>query len=102
MTVEMVKAPGNLPGNFDMGELVLPHRDKIGFISQDVGRLRAVQAQHDESIALEDLRLEELFVVYPGGEEYALGERARAIGLAALLERLRRIAQKNGDGPHFR
>lgn len=58
----------------------------------EVKRADAPRLTKSMAIALQDLRLEELFVVYPRGEEYALGERARAIGLPALLERLRRIA----------
>jgi len=39
-------------------------------------------------VALEDLRLERLVVVYPGEKEYALDERIHALPLARV-ERLR-------------
>jgi uncharacterized protein len=48
------------------------------------------------TIAMQDLRLAELFVIYPRGEEYAVGRHATALGLPAFLERLRRIARKPG------
>lgn len=57
----------------------------------EVKRADAPRLTKSMAVALGDLRLEQLFVVYPRGEEYALGERARAIGLPALLERLRRM-----------
>lgn len=57
----------------------------------EIKRADAPRLTKSMAIALGDLRLAQLFVVYPRGEEYALGERARAIGLAALLERLRRL-----------
>lgn len=57
----------------------------------EIKRADAPRLAKSMAIALQDLRLDQLFVVYPRGEEYALGDRARAIGLPALLERLRRI-----------
>lgn len=42
------------------------------------------------SVAMRDLGLERLYVVHPGEARYALGPRAEAIGLAALLDELRR------------
>ena len=36
-------------------------------------------------IALADLELDALYVVYPGARRYALGERVEAVPLAALV-----------------
>jgi hypothetical protein len=38
-------------------------------------------------IALEDLKLEQLVVLYPGPKEYSLAERVRVVPLAKLAER---------------
>ena len=38
-------------------------------------------------VALDDLQLERLFVVYPGEKDYALGDRIRVIGQQSV-ERL--------------
>jgi predicted AAA+ superfamily ATPase len=35
-------------------------------------------------VALEDLKLERLYVVYPGGRRYALGPKAEAVPLSTL------------------
>jgi uncharacterized protein len=40
-------------------------------------------------IAAEDLRLDTVFVVYPGGRSFALDEGIEALALADLPERLR-------------
>jgi hypothetical protein len=36
-------------------------------------------------VAMEDLKLRELLVVYPGNREYALAEGVRAVPLAAMV-----------------
>lgn len=40
------------------------------------------------AVALKDLALERLYVIYPGSTEYALGERITALGLPSFLDRL--------------
>ncbi|MGH7749360.1 MAG: DUF4143 domain-containing protein, partial [Candidatus Dormibacteria bacterium] len=40
--------------------------------------------------ALEDLRLDRLFVVYPGAERYVLGERVEALSIADCVDVLAR------------
>ncbi len=35
-------------------------------------------------IALEDLKLEHLFLVYPGDAEFVMADRVSALGLAAI------------------
>ena len=40
-------------------------------------------------IALRDLKLDRLFVVYPGGQSFPLGPRAELIALRDLPERLK-------------
>lgn len=49
------------------------------------------------AIAMKDLHLGQLFIVYPGTEEYALNKRAAVIGLPSLLAKIRTIA---GGRPH--
>jgi hypothetical protein len=39
-------------------------------------------------VALEDLGLEHLWVVYPGGERFRLAERIEAVPLARILDDL--------------
>ncbi|MFY9314153.1 MAG: ATP-binding protein [Burkholderiales bacterium] len=61
------------------------------------GKRYGVEVKHADAprltksmaIAQHDLRLERLFVVYPGSETYALGAHAVALGLPELLRRLR-------------
>lgn len=43
------------------------------------------------TIALQDLKLERLFVVYPGAESYPLGEHVEVVSIGSLPERLARI-----------
>lgn len=47
---------------------------------RDVPRMR-----RSMGIALEDLGLEELMVVYPGGRSFELGEKIRAVSLQAAV-----------------
>lgn len=54
----------------------------VGFKRADAPRMTA--SMHT---ALADLRLDALYVVYPGPHRYALAERVQAVPLAALLER---------------
>ena len=42
-------------------------------------------------IALEDLKLERIFTVYPGKEAYPMHERVEALPLAQLHERMEKI-----------
>jgi hypothetical protein len=37
--IKLIKPPRNLTRNFHMRHLVLPHRNKIGLIDQDIGGL---------------------------------------------------------------
>lgn len=51
-------------------------------------------------IALEDLKLERIFTVYPGKEAYPMHERVEALPLAQLHERLERLnAGKRAKAP---
>ena len=60
------------------------------------GKRYGVEVKHADAprltksmaIALHDLNLERLFVVYPGSEAYPLGKRAVALGLPELLQKL--------------
>jgi hypothetical protein len=45
-------------------------------------------------IAATDLKLEKLYVVYPGNERYSLNEHAEVIPLGAFLDELRRIQRQ--------
>ncbi len=44
------------------------------------------------SIALQDLKLERLDVLYPGKETYPMGDRMRAVGLSRLLRNVEPLA----------
>lgn len=46
------------------------------------------------AVAATDLKLDRLFVVYPGAEEYVLNKRTTVVGLPALLQRLSTVAGK--------
>ena len=50
----------------------------------EVKRMDAPRLTPSMRIALEDLRLEQIVVLYPGAQEYALAPRARAVPLAAV------------------
>ena len=50
----------------------------------EIKRMDAPKLTPSMRIALEDLKLEQLVVLYPGSEEYVLSERARAVPLAAV------------------
>jgi len=56
----------------------------------EVKRTDAPRLTPSMRIALEDLKLEQLVVLYPGPKEYALGERVRVVPLA-------RVAQSSAD-----
>ena len=49
-------------------------------------RMDAPRMTPSMRIALEDLKLEQLVVLYPGRKEYALDERVRVVPLAKVAE----------------
>jgi hypothetical protein len=53
----------------------------------EVKRMDAPRLTPSMRIALEDLKLEQLVVLYPGPKEYSLAERVRVVPLAKLAER---------------
>jgi predicted AAA+ superfamily ATPase len=50
----------------------------------EIKRMDAPRLTPSMRIALEDLKLEQLVVLYPGSEEYVLSEQVRAVPLAAV------------------
>lgn len=59
------------------------------------------------AVALEDLRLERLLVVYPGKERYRLGKRVEVLPLAAARQEVRKLVDGGrgsgvGRGPNSR
>ena len=46
-------------------------------------------------VAMEDLKLERLDVVFPGDDSFPLADNVRAVGLAVLIEEL---CQSRGPG----
>jgi hypothetical protein len=56
---------------------------RFGFEFKFQDAPRASKAMH---VALEDLRLDRLYVIYPGKERYALHDRIEVIPLSALSE----------------
>jgi predicted AAA+ superfamily ATPase len=53
-------------------------------------------------VALTDLKLEGIFVVFPGKEAYPLHERVEALPLIQLHERLGQLGAKTGEAPRRR
>ncbi|MBP7960428.1 MAG: hypothetical protein KBG20_15670 [Caldilineaceae bacterium] len=49
-------------------------------------------------IALQDLNLEHLWVIYPGRHEYALDERSSVLPLEALPRLVATLGQKQAGG----
>jgi uncharacterized protein len=45
--------------------------------------------------ALNDLKLERLFVVHPGKDSYVMNEQAEAVGIIGLRKRLAEIGQRS-------
>ena len=54
-------------------------------IGVEFKRMDAPRLAPSMRIAIQDLRLERLYVVYPGTRRYAIAERVEAVPLAALL-----------------
>ena len=54
-------------------------------IGVEFKRAEAPQVTPSMRIALHDLQLDRLYVVYPGDRRYALGDRLEVVPLAALL-----------------
>ena len=65
-------------------DLVLRHRGKL--FGVECKRVDAPRLTPSIRIALDDLALERVAVVYPGARRYALAERVEAVPLAALAE----------------
>ncbi|MBU0529645.1 ATP-binding protein [bacterium] len=68
--------------------LWLNSRDKIGFEAKCTD---TVQTTKSMRVALNDLNLTHLFVVYPGQESFQLDEKITAIPLNELLQKLKKI-----------
>jgi predicted AAA+ superfamily ATPase len=62
--------------------LVVHGRRRLGFEFKRTSTPRRQRAMH---VAMADLRLDQLDVIYPGEETFAMGERMRAVGLRRLL-----------------
>ncbi len=70
-------------------DLLVPHRGKrYGF---EMKLSDAPTSTKSMAIALQDLKLDRLFVVYPGRESYRLGDRLEVPSIGALPERLAKI-----------
>jgi predicted AAA+ superfamily ATPase len=68
--------------------LVVHHGKRYGF---EAKLSDAPTSTKSMAIALEDLKLERLFVVYPGRVPYPLGERQEVVPIEALPERLAKL-----------
>lgn len=62
-------------------------------IGVEIKRADAPRITPSMRIALEDLKLERLIVLYPGDQSYDLGERIRVWPLAALADRPKQLLQ---------
>lgn len=71
------------PAGAELDLLVLVGGKRIGIEIKYVDAPRITRSMH---VALEDLKLERLFVVVPGGETYPLSERVEVRPLPQLLE----------------
>ena len=72
-------------GGAELDLLVMQGGKKYGFEFKFQDAPRPTKAMY---VVLEDLRLDRLFVVYPGSQNYALDERIAAMPLSALREDL--------------
>ena len=64
-SVEVVKAPGHLSGEFDVGDLIFAHRHLACAVDQDVGRLQQRVAQ--KAVGGEVFLRETFLLVFVGG-----------------------------------
>lgn len=72
--VEAVKTADDLPGQFDMGGLVLAHGDEIGLVEDDVGGLKDGITEKTIRVQLFFLELFQLFL--EGGNPFEPGQRS--------------------------
>jgi hypothetical protein len=72
-------------GGAELDLLVVRGTRRLGFEFKHSSAPRARRSMH---VALEDLGLEHLWVVYPGGERFRLAERIEAVPLARILDDL--------------
>ena len=68
-------------GGAELDLLILKHGRRVGI---EIKRSDAPRMTHSMHVALRDLRLDALYVVYPGAVRYPLHERVEAVPLAAL------------------
>ena len=74
-------------GGAELDLLLMREGKRFGFEFKFQDAPRSSKAMH---VALEDLHLDHLYVVYPGNERYALHDRIEVIPLSALSEDLGR------------
>jgi uncharacterized protein len=72
-------------GGAELDLLLMRHGKRLGFEFKYGDAPRTARAMHR---VIEDLRLDRLYVVYPGTERYPLDERIEALPLRALTEDL--------------
>ena len=63
--------------------LIIKDGKRVGFEFKYTDRPKLTPSMH---IAIEDLKLEHLFVVYPGDQEFPLSEKVTARGLGSALQ----------------
>ena len=78
---------GTHSGN-ELDLLVFVNGRRIGI---EVKYSDAVSLTKSMHVALSDLKLERLLVVHPGAQSYPLGEKAEAVSIAALREKLAKM-----------
>ena len=64
-------------------DLLVMHGGRLGFEFKRTSAPRVTRSMH---VALEDLDLERLYVIYPGTERFPLHERVEALGLVAATK----------------
>ena len=72
-------------GGAELDLLVLRRGRKYGFEFKYGDGPTLTKSMH---VALNDLKLERLFVVHPGAHSYAMNERTEAVGITSLGARL--------------
>jgi predicted AAA+ superfamily ATPase len=76
-------------------DLLLRRGDRL--LGVECKRADAPKLTPSIRIALEDLGLERIAIVYPGAKRYALAERVEAVPLATLSKRGRLFAESSGS-----
>lgn len=79
------------PAGAELDLLVFINGKRVGI---EIKYADAPRLTKSMRVALHDLRLEQLLVVYPGATSYPLGDRTEVVGIHDLADRLARLARR--------